>query len=100
MLQTQGLENNVKYIEMNGFLIEKVFAKSFAVQFPWKCSDIFVKKAKMGSSFQCLDKKVVLKMGLDRFNNEAQSFACLAWGLLRFYNDKAQKCYCLSDFIH
>ena len=33
MLQTQDLENNVKYIEMNGFLIEKVFAKSFAVQF-------------------------------------------------------------------
>lgn len=42
----QGLENNVKYIEMNGFLIEKVFAKSFAVQFPRKCSDILLKKQK------------------------------------------------------
>ena len=74
----QGLENNVKYIEMYGFLIEKVSAKSFAVQFSLKLLRHFVKKAKMRSSFQCLDKKVVLKMGLDRFNNEAQSFACLA----------------------
>ena len=68
----QGLENNVKYIEMNGFLIEKVFAKSFVVQFPRKFSDILLEKQK------CLGKKVVLKMGLGRFDNEAQSFACLA----------------------
>ena len=74
----QGLENNVKYIEMNGFLIEKVFAKSFAVHFSLKIHRYINKKANMRSSFQCLDKKVVLKMGLDRFNNEAQSFACLA----------------------
>ena len=44
----QGLENNVKYIEMNGLLIEKVFAKSFAVQFPRKCSDILLRRPKWG----------------------------------------------------
>ena len=47
----QGLENNVKYIEMNGFLIEKMFAKSFAVQFPRKFSDILLEKQKWGVPF-------------------------------------------------